>query len=95
MEAVADDFRKSRPVLLFVDREPPSPALPGFDYLAYLKTDPGFARTLSDYDFLANTMWFRVYRRKDKAGTSPATKAASLPAPPPRSLADHSSRAPR
>lgn len=61
---VAADFARNRPVLLLVDNDPPTPSLRGFDFLAYLSLDPMFARTLADYEFVAFTTHFRVYRRR-------------------------------
>ena len=61
---VASDFLKSRPALLLVDDDPPTPRHLGFRYLDYFRLDPGFARALNDYEFVTRTPSFRVYRRR-------------------------------
>lgn len=62
---VSADFLKSRPTLLLVDDDPPTPMHPGFRYLDYFALDPAFARALGEYNYLARTPSFVIYRRRD------------------------------
>lgn len=61
---VVADFLESRPALLLIDDDPPRPLLAGFNYLDYFGLDPAFARAMGDYEFVARTPSFAVYRRK-------------------------------
>jgi hypothetical protein len=64
VDSVAADLERTRPAILFVDKSPPTPAMEGFDYQAYLAASPRFARILEDYRFLVNTANYRVLERK-------------------------------
>lgn len=73
---VAADFLKSRPMLLLVDDDPPTPLHRGFRYLDYFSRDPSFARAARDYEFVTRTPSFAIYRRRavkpgDIVSTSP------------------------
>jgi hypothetical protein len=59
---IVDDFVRNRPVLLLVDRDPPTPALKGFDYLEYFRSDRRFAEMLTCYEFAGGSLNFRVFR---------------------------------
>ena len=72
---IGADFQATRPALLFVDSDPPLPALKGFDYLDYFAADPQFSRELANYEPFAKLKTFRVYRR---IGSGPAHASASL-----------------
>jgi hypothetical protein len=61
---VAGDFARSRPALLLVDEDPPTPSHEGFRYLDYFGSDPTFARALRDYERVAKTPSFVIYRRR-------------------------------
>jgi hypothetical protein len=75
---VSADFLRSRPALLLVDDDPPTPLHPGFRYLDYFSLDPAFARALEGYEFLARTPSFVVYRRRD-AKNQPRAVVSSNP----------------
>jgi hypothetical protein len=61
---VVADFLQSRPSLLLIDDDPPRPLLAGFRYLDYFALDPAFARAMKEYEFVARTPSFAVYRRR-------------------------------
>ncbi len=69
---VSADFLRSRPALLLVDDDPPTPLHRGFRYLDYFARDPGFGRALKDYEFLVRTPSFVVYGRRDSGSVVPA-----------------------
>jgi hypothetical protein len=71
---VVGDFLKSRPALLLVDEDPPTPLHDGFRYLDYFAADPSFARALGDYERVAKTPSFVVYRRRGIAETAVAAR---------------------
>jgi hypothetical protein len=62
---VVADFLKSRPAMLLVDDDPPTPLHRGFRYLDYFGIDPAFARAMRDYERVGQTPSFVVYRRRD------------------------------
>jgi hypothetical protein len=64
VKEVVDDFVKSRPALLLVDEDPPTPLHGGFHYLDYFGADPAFAWALRDYERVARTPSFVIYRRR-------------------------------
>jgi hypothetical protein len=61
---VVADFVRSRPALLLVDEDPPTPLHGGFRYLDYFGEAPSFARAFVDYERVARTPSFVVYRRR-------------------------------
>jgi hypothetical protein len=64
---VVNDFVRNRPALVLVDRDPPTPALKGFDYLEYFRSDPRFARMFGNYEFVGGSLNFRDFRLADWA----------------------------
>ncbi len=64
VDEVVADFERSRPVLLLVHDDPPTPDLAGFGYLDYLAREPRFARCFEDYEYLTRSMLYRIYRRR-------------------------------
>jgi hypothetical protein len=70
VESVAADLERSRPALLLVDQLPPTPAMKGFDYLAYFAKSPRFARLLDDYLPLVKVGTYRAFQRKDTVRTT-------------------------
>jgi hypothetical protein len=78
---VTADFLKSRPRLLLVDDDPPTPMHPGFRYLDYFAGDPAFARAMKEYEFLARTPSFTVYRRRDAGHAARSAPGEAIPGP--------------
>ncbi len=70
---VVGDFVRSRPRLLLVDEDPPTPLHAGFCYLDYFSADPSFARALGDYERVSRTPSFIIYRRRRIAETAVVT----------------------
>ena len=78
---VTADLLKSRPMLLLVDDDPPTPMHPGFRYLDYFAIDPAFARAVEEYEFLARTPSFTVYRRRDAGHATRSAPGEAIPGP--------------
>jgi hypothetical protein len=74
---VVDDFARNRPVLLLVDNDPPTPKLKGFNYLEYFKNEPRFAKIMTDYQLVARTPCYRIYRLADWARAARTTAVAA------------------
>jgi hypothetical protein len=72
---VSADFLRSRPALLLVDDDPPTPLHRGFRYLDYFALDPAFTQALGEYEYFKRTPSFVVYRRRD---ASPETALAGI-----------------
>ena len=82
---VTEDFVRRRPELLIVLR--PGPDRPEWgvrrlDYLEFFGQDPGFARELGRYGFLADVGEYRVYGRGRDAAVAPPP-SPPLPESPP------------
>ena len=64
--AVAEDFNRTRPRLVIVDKEPGIPLCHGqdFDYLAYFRSNPLFEAGWGRYQLLDEFERYRVYIRR-------------------------------
>jgi hypothetical protein len=77
LSEITEDFERFQPGLLLVNDDPPTPALPGFDYLEYMRREPRFAQALVHYEYATRTPSFRVYRRRDEHVATVGLKSAA------------------